>query len=520
MAEHELIQPSSKQEELIEITEELKAAQERALAEERRWRELMETSGEEGKHNFRDYDQSQVHFVPVKLSTFLEADHPARVIDLVVERMDLSCLYECYSEEGNPPYHPRMMLKVLFYAYYKGLMSCRRVWDALQFRADFIFLSAGQVPNFRTVNAFRLRHLEQLPQLFAQIVFLCVRLGMVGFEHLSVDGQKIQANANFRRSKNLKGLKKEYGKVRQAMGKLVAREVNEEAFTADVQKRRLERLENKARQLEGFQQKLEALGDEEKRLNMSDEDAPVMTHKNRRILPSYNHQSAVDVKHGVVCAVQSTQNGDQPKDLLPLVDAAKENTGGEHRKVLADCGFCDYELLQKVEEERSEDFYVPDKRFEAAKDQEQEPAKYPPDRFVREEDGGIRCPADHPMKYQRTVSHEDGHQVHIYEGTACEGCQSHDRCTKGKKRTITIDSRETYRDTMRAKLSSDAGRETYMKRQGASEPLHGDDQKNKGWTQHHLRGLAKARGEFLLIRIATNLAKIIKYRSPEILAPA
>jgi transposase len=191
VAEHELIQPSSKQEELIEITEELKAAQERALAEERGWRELMETSGEEGKHNFRDYDQSQVHFVPVKLSTFLEADHPARVIDLVVERMDLSCLYECYSEEGNPPYHPRMMLKVLFYAYYKGLMSCRRVWDALQFRADFIFLSAGQVPNFRTVNAFRLRHLEQLPQLFAQIVFLCVRLGMVGFEHLSVDGQKI-----------------------------------------------------------------------------------------------------------------------------------------------------------------------------------------------------------------------------------------------------------------------------------------------------------------------------------------
>ncbi len=59
-----------------------------------------------------------------------------------------------------------------------------------------------------------------------------------------------------------------------------------------------------------------------------------------------------------------------------------------------------------------------------------------------------------------------------------------------------------------------------MKRQGASEPLHGDDQKNKGWRQHHLRGLAKARGEFLLIRIATNLAKIIKYRSPQILALA
>lgn len=518
MSQHEQTQPAGIQEELIEITEELRTAQEQALAEERQWRQMMEASREEGKYNFRDYDQSQVHFVPVKLSTFLEAEHPARVIDLVVERMDLSSLYECYSEEGNPPYHPRMMLKVLFYAYYKGLMSCRQVWDALQFRADFIFLSAGQVPNFRTVNAFRLRHLEQLPQLFAQIVFLCGRLGMVGFEHLSVDGQKIQANASFRRSKNLKGLKKEYGKVQQAMQRLVEKEVNEEDFTAEVQQRRLERLQNKARQLEGFQKKLEALGDEEKRLNMSDEDAPVMTHKNRRIIPSYNHQSAVDLKYGVVCAVQSTQNVDEPKDLLPLVDTAKENTDGEHEKVLADSGFCDYETMQKVEEQRSEDFYLPDKRYESSKDQEKEPAKYPPDRFEREEDGDLRCPEGHPMKYQRTVNYEDGHQVHIYEGTACEGCPSHDRCTRGKKRTIQIDSREPFRDSMREKLSSDAGRETYMKRQGASEPVHGDDQKNKGWTQHHLRGMAKARGEFLLIRIATNLAKIIKYRSPEILA--
>ena len=521
MSQHEQIRPAAnQQEELIEITEELKAAQEEALAEELRWRQMMEASREEDKNNFRDYDQSQVHIVPVKLNTFLEAEHPARVIDLVVERLDLSRLYACYSEEGNPPYHPRMMVKVLFYAYYKGLMSCRQVWDALQFRADFIFLSAGQVPNLRTVNSFRLRHLEQLPQLFAQIVFLCVRLGMVGFEHLSVDGQKIQANASFRRSKNLKGLRKEYGKVQQAMRKLVERPVEEQNFTAEVQQRRLERLQTKARQLEGFAKKLEALGDEEKRLNMSDEDAPVMRHKNRRIVPSYNHQSAVDVKYGVVCAVQSTQNGDQPKDLLPLVDAAKQNTGGQHEKVLADSGFCDYQTLQKVEEERHEEFYLPDQRFEAAKDPDHEPAKYPPDRFQRDEDGGLRCPEGHPMKYQRTVSHEDGYQLQVYEGTACEGCPSHDRCTRRKKRTVQVDSRECFRDTMRARLSSDAGREAYMKRQGASEPPHGDDQKNRGWTQHHLRGMAKARGEFLLIRIATNLAKIIRYRSPEILALA
>jgi len=179
LSQHDQSQPAAKQqEELIEITEELRNAQEQSLAQELRWRQMIEASREEGSYNFRDYDQSQVHFVPVKLSTFLEADHPARIMDLVIERMDLSSLYACYSEEGNPPYHPKMMLKVLFYGYYKGLMSCRQMWDGLQFRADFIFLSAGQVPNFRTVNAFRLRHLGQLPQLFTQIAFLCARLGV------------------------------------------------------------------------------------------------------------------------------------------------------------------------------------------------------------------------------------------------------------------------------------------------------------------------------------------------------
>ena len=58
---------------------------------------------------------------------------------------------------------------------------------------------------------------------------------------------------------------------------------------------------------------------------------------------------------------------------------------------------------------------------------------------------------------------------------------------------------------MREKLKSKKGRETYMKRQGFIEPVHGDDQKNKGWKQHHLRGAAKAAMEFVLMRISTNL---------------
>ncbi len=83
---------------------------------------------------------------------------------------------------------------------------------------------------------------------------------------------------------------------------------------------------------------------------------------------------------------------------------------------------------------------------------------------------------------------------------------------------LLLDSRTPYRDIMRDKLESEEGRETYMKRQGLIEPVHGDDQKNKGWIQHHLRGFKKASAEFVLMRIATNLALMIRHREKEILA--
>ena len=134
--------------------------------------------------NFKDYDQSQAVFRDIRPLDLLEEDHPARVIDRIVELLDLEELYSEYAEEGKPAYHPKMMVKVLFYSYYAGLMSCRKMWDGLKQRADFIFLSGDQVPDFRTLNTFRSRHIKILPKLFAQIVLLCVKVGMVDFQHL------------------------------------------------------------------------------------------------------------------------------------------------------------------------------------------------------------------------------------------------------------------------------------------------------------------------------------------------
>src|SRR4030042_5068516 len=425
------------------------------------------------KYNFRNYDQDQIFFLTVTKDKFLNENHPAVIIDKIVERLDLTILYERYSEEGNPAYHPKMMLKVLFYAYYDGIMSARTIWDAVIHRSDFIYLSAGEVPDFRTINRFRLKHIGDLPYLFTQIVMLCKRLEMIDFKNMAIDGEKIQANASYRNSKNLKGIKKEYEAIKEGMKKLLEKEVNE-YFTEDKKVKRISRLENKLEKLEYYKKMLEEIGDEEERINIVDKDAKVMRHKDGQKLPSYTHQSGRDEKVGVVMAVQSTQSVDEPKDLVILTDRSIENSGEKHKNVIADSSFSSYEILEEIEN-REESFFVPDRRNEVSKKREEEKKKYGQEDFKKNERDEIICPNGCRMEEKRVIKDGNGYEKKIYEGTRCDNCNKKGKCTNGVKRTIYIDSRIELRDKMREKLSTDEGREIYMKRQWLIEPMHGDE---------------------------------------------
>jgi transposase len=181
---------------------------------------------------FKEYNQKQGIFRSIIPGELLEDDHPARIIDRVVERLELEELYNEYSEEGCPAYHPKMMLKVLFYSYMTGMMSCRGMWDNLRYRADYIFLSGDQVPDFRTINRFRQTARQSLKKLFTQIVMICVELDLVDFQYLAIDGQKIQANANYRKSTNKKRYTKTVKKVQAGMEKLLSEEISDD-FTEE-----------------------------------------------------------------------------------------------------------------------------------------------------------------------------------------------------------------------------------------------------------------------------------------------
>jgi transposase len=137
---------------------------------------------------------------PAHLKEFIEENDLCRVIDDVVNTLDLSCLCRKVSSEGNMAYHPKMMLKVLFYAYASGIFSSRKIAKALGENVAFIFLAAWQRPDFRTISYFRKNNLEAIRDLFGQIVLLCQKLNMVKLGHISIDGSKFKANAADRRS--------------------------------------------------------------------------------------------------------------------------------------------------------------------------------------------------------------------------------------------------------------------------------------------------------------------------------
>lgn len=104
---------------------------------------------------FKELTSNQNVLFPVSLSEKIAPNHPVRIVNSVVDALDISNLLSSYKGGGTSSYHPRMMLKVLFYAYLNNIYSCRKIEKALQENIHFMWLSGNSTPDFRTINDFR-----------------------------------------------------------------------------------------------------------------------------------------------------------------------------------------------------------------------------------------------------------------------------------------------------------------------------------------------------------------------------
>ncbi|KAA6308249.1 hypothetical protein EZS27_040073 [termite gut metagenome] len=146
---------------------------------------------------FKAYSQGQISLFPARLDEKIPEDSLARPVNQVADNLDISSIIESYEGDGSSSYHPRMMLKVVLFAYLSNVYSCRKIEKCLLENILYMWLSGNQTPDHNTINRFRSSHLkESIHEIFMQIIMLLVQMGHLSLNVVYVDDTKLESRAN------------------------------------------------------------------------------------------------------------------------------------------------------------------------------------------------------------------------------------------------------------------------------------------------------------------------------------
>ena len=134
---------------------------------------------------------------PPNLDEMVPGGHPVRVVDNVIDKVDIQSILDTYPGGGSSGYHPRMLLKVLVYAYLRNIYSSRQIEEALKENIHFMWISGMSQPDHNTINRFRGKRLDgNLKEIFGSVVQMLAAEGYLSIKEVYIDGTKIEANAN------------------------------------------------------------------------------------------------------------------------------------------------------------------------------------------------------------------------------------------------------------------------------------------------------------------------------------
>jgi transposase len=423
---------------------------------------------------YKTYLPDQDLLLPPSLRDWLPENHLAYCVSDVVDQLDLSAIEAVYEEEdrGQPPYHPRMMTKILLYGYCVGVFSSRRIQKHLVEDVAFRVLAAGNQPDFRTIADFRKLHLPALEELFQQVLRLVLEVGALKLGRVALDGSKVKANASKHKAMSYgrmeeteKLLRKEVQKLmKQAEAadeeedKRYGRDRREDELPEEMQRRetRIARiqeakkaLEERAREKaknEGKDSK-EAKPEAKAQYNFTDAESRIMKGSDG-FVQGYNTQVAVEPLFQLVVGQTVTQAANDKQQMVPLIEAIEEQSGQRPEEVLTDRGYCSDENLKYLAKRRMEGFVATEK------------------------------------------------QKH---GESSEPC---------KRGPLPKDASRVER--MERKLKTKVGAAVYARRKCMVEPVFGQIKQARGFRQFLLRGLEKVRGEWALVCMTHNLLKFHK----------
>jgi len=146
---------------------------------------------------FKPYHDKQSMLFPPNLDEMIHEGHPVRVVDRIIDKVDIQSILDTYRGGGSSGYHPRMLLKVLIYAYLKNIYSSRQIEESLKENIHFMWLSGMSKPDHNTINRFRGKRLDgNLKEIFGSVVQMLADEGYLSIKEVYIDGTKVEANAN------------------------------------------------------------------------------------------------------------------------------------------------------------------------------------------------------------------------------------------------------------------------------------------------------------------------------------
>jgi transposase len=426
---------------------------------------------------YRPYCPEQMLLLPPTLQEWLPEDHLAYFVSDVVDELDLSAIESYYEKDdrGQPPYHPRMMTKVLLYGYCVGVFSSRKIQKRLMEDVGFRLLAAGNQPDFRTISDFRKIHHEALEGLFQQVLRLALEAGAIKLGRVALDGTKVKANASKHKAMSYARMKEQERSLRQEVRKLLsqAKAADEEEDarygkdkTGDELPDELSRRESRLKRIREAKRALEERAREEAEKSGKDQDDAKeaepkdkaqynFTDPESRIMKgsegsdgfvqAYNAQAAVESTTQLIVAQAVTQEANDKQQIVPMVEAIEQQAGQTPQQLLADSGYCSENNLEQFED-RDIDLYVATQR---------------------QKHGEVEV------------------------------------CSRGP-----LPKSATLVDHMRRKLHTKAGSVIYATRKSIVEPVFGQIKHARGFRQFYLRGIEKVRAEWALVCLTHNILKM------------
>lgn len=509
--------------------------------------------------SFRPYNPYQTVLFPKKIDEDIAADDPVRVLDALVENLDLQHLEKLYKRRGRSPYHPKMMLKVILYAYMNNIYSCRKIEKLLLYDIRYIWLAGYEKPDFVTINRFRNLMKREINEVFTQIVLLLATKGFITLNVEYVDGTKIESKANkytFVWKKNVERNRKRLiekihtllaqiddeiaqeqsstgnekievtpelltelvGELRNALEQTPAPSTKEEKAVLKEKRKQIKELEKQRDKLQEYDTHLEILQDRNS-YSKTDKDATFMRMKedamnNGQTKPGYNLQIATE--NQFIVDYSLFPNPADTKTLIPFLESFEKRYQKMPDTVVADAGYGSEENYHFMSE-KGIDAYVKYNYFH----KEQQP-KFTPDPFKSEnfyynkEHDYCICPMGQKMhrvdtQYTETKS---GYvlETACYRAIRCEGCPLRCLCFNAKgNRTIERNHRlSEYKRKARELLCSEEGVRHRGQRSIEPEAVFGQMKYNMGYKRFRHFGTEKVFMDFSFFAIAFNIKKMCK----------